>query len=77
VRGLKSDQRLLQAIATELSHDDRLARELRLKLRDTLSELPQRGGLVRWLRSSPLAGVKLNLKREWVEPRKIDFGDDD
>jgi hypothetical protein len=74
VVGLKSDQELIRSIARRLADDTPEADEMRASMRQTITEKSStKGGILAWLRSSPLVGADLNLKRPFTTGRKIDL----
>ena len=74
VRALDRDKELLRDLAKRLSADDAEAKALRSELSRKLApQSEERGGVWRWLRSSPLVGSGINLEREVTYGRKIDL----
>ena len=74
VRGLDRDRKLIRELAKRLAENDENAQRLRAELlKDATPKDEERGGVWRWLRSSPLVGSGINLEREVVRLRKIDL----
>ena len=74
VRALERDKRLIRDLAKLLSANDENAQRLRAEiLKNATPQNEERGGVWRWLRSSPLVGSGINLEREVVRLRKIDL----
>jgi hypothetical protein len=74
VRGLERDKKLIRELAKRLSTNDEQAQRLRAELlKEATPGREERGGVWRWLRSSPLVGSGINLEREVVRLRKIDL----
>ncbi len=74
VRALERDKTLIRELAKRLATNDELAQRLRDEL--SMERAPgteEPGGFVRWIRSSPLVGSGINLRREDVRLRKIDL----
>jgi hypothetical protein len=74
VLGLESDRELVRALAKRLAENDQAAAEIRASVQSKIvPDTSEKGGILRWLRNSPLMGVDLNLTRERVPPREIDL----
>jgi hypothetical protein len=74
VRGLERDKTLLKELAKRLAANDGAAETLRAELKQKLTPAKgERGGFLRWIRSSPLVGSGINLEREVVYARNIDL----
>lgn len=74
VLGLKSDKDLIRTLARKLAENTPEADEIRTSMRQTIAEKSStKGGILAWLRSSPLVGADLNLKRPFTRGRKIDL----
>ncbi len=75
VRGLVRDKELIRALATRLAAEDEAAQRLRDQLGQKLAPAHgAKGGVWRWLRSSPLVGVDWYIERPFDPGRKIDLG---
>lgn len=77
VIGRERDRALLRAVARKLAGGGREAESLRALLTaggHTAPDNRPRGGILRWLLSSPLVGADIEFKREVVPPRKVDLG---
>jgi hypothetical protein len=74
VRALERDKQLIRDLAKRLSANDDDAQRLRNELsKEATPGKGERGGFLRWIRSSPLVGSGINLEREVVKLRKIDL----
>ena len=74
VRGLESDKVLVRDLAKKLAVNDAGSQELRNELLKRLAPgKSERGGVWRWLRSSPLVGVDWYTERPFDPGRKIDL----
>jgi hypothetical protein len=74
VRGLVSDKNLVRAFAKRLSEGGPKSIALRKKVEEEINQTPaSRGGIYRALRESPLVGADLDLIREEVADRWIEF----
>ena len=74
VLGLKKDRELVRAVAHRLAQNTPEAERIRATMRETVSEKAgTKGGILAWLRSSPLVGADLKLTRPFTTGRKIDL----
>ena len=74
VLALKKDRELVRAVARKLAENGPEAEKMRATMRQTISEKAStKGGVLAWLRSSPLVGADLNLTRPFTTGRKIDL----
>ncbi len=74
VLALKKDRDLVRAVARRLAENTPGAEEMRASMRQTLAEKSgAKGGILAWLRSSPLVGADLDLKRPFTTGRNIDL----
>jgi hypothetical protein len=74
VLGLDSDRELIRSLATLLARDDSEAARVRASVKETIAPNPDRqGGILASLRSSPLVGADLDLKRSRGSGRKVDL----
>jgi hypothetical protein len=74
VRALERDKQLIRDVAKRLAANDEHAQRLRAELsKDVAQDKGERGGFLRWIRSSPLVGSGINLDREVVRLRKIEL----
>ncbi len=67
------DRELMRKAAMILARGGADAAYLRREIEYAIDPDPQRGGIWRALRRSPLVGLDLNLEREVVPPREIDL----
>jgi hypothetical protein len=68
------DKLLLRALARRLAQGDAEAERLRASLSEGVApESTTTGGVLAWLRRSPLVGAGLDLSRPVVAERKIDL----
>ena len=74
VLGRDVDRDLIRSLARRLAEDSPDSVRIRAAVRRTISGEPAaKGGILRALRRSPLAGAELNLKRPAAADRKIDL----
>lgn len=73
VRGLAQDKELVRKFARRLAERDEHSSRLRAEVESRVSGEPQRGGIYRALRRSPAVGAELDLAREIVPEREIDW----
>ncbi|HEV2326397.1 MAG TPA: hypothetical protein VGS10_20840 [Terracidiphilus sp.] len=74
VTGLEKDRELVRAVARRLAEDSPEADEMRTVIQQKVAEKPrEKGGIWKWLRSSPLVGADLDLTRPFDPGRKIDL----
>jgi hypothetical protein len=73
VRGLTQDKELVRKFAMRLAQHDEHAARLRAEVELKVSGEPRRGGIYRALRRSPAVGADLELAREIVPEREIDW----
>lgn len=74
VRGLARDKKLIRDLAKRLAANDEKAQRLREELlKDAPPDDEERGGFLRWIRSSPLVGSGVKFRRDVVRLRKIDL----
>ena len=75
VRGLARDKGLIRALASRLASEGPAAQRLREEiLQKVAPQQGEKGGVWRWLRSSPLVGVDWYVERPFDPGRKIDLG---
>ncbi len=68
------DRPLIRALAKRLVEDGPEAAEVRRIVSQAVSgEPPRRGGILAALRSSPLVGAELDLRRDREEGRQVDL----
>jgi hypothetical protein len=74
VRGLETDKALLREIARRLALGDDISAKLRAKIVASVdSSVPERGGILRALRRSPMVGAGLDLERQVAPDRNVDL----
>jgi len=73
VRGLAQDKELVRKFAKRLAEHDEHAARLRAEVELRVSGEPRRGGIYQALRRSPAVGADLDLVREIVPERAIDW----
>jgi hypothetical protein len=72
VLGLSADRELIRSLAKRLTEDDPESARIRAAVRRIISgEPPNKGGILKALRRSPLVGVELNLERPVTAERKV------
>jgi hypothetical protein len=73
VLGLGADRDLIRSLAKRLADEGPDSARIRADVRRTISEPPQKGGILTALRRSPLVGAELNLQRPVTADRKVDL----
>ena len=74
VLGLNADRELIRSLAKQLSDNGPDSVRIRATVRRTISgETPNKGGILKALRRSPLVGADLNLTRPVTADRKVDL----
>jgi len=74
VLGLKKDRALIREVARKLAESTPEAEKMRVSISQSITEkFSGKGGILAWLRSSPLVGADLNLTRPFTTGRKIDL----
>ena len=74
VLGLDADRELIRSLARRLADSGPDAADLRATVRRTIAgEPPNKGGILRALRRSPLVGANLDLRRPATSGRRIDL----
>jgi hypothetical protein len=74
VLGLDSDRKLIRALARRLADNGPDAKRLRATVSQNLSgAAPKTGGIFAALRSSPLVGAEVDVKRVVSSGRKLDL----
>ena len=74
VLGLGADRELIRLLAKRLADDSPDSARIRAAVRRTISgELPNKGGILKALRRSPLVGAELNLERPVTADRMVDL----
>ena len=73
VRGRAQDKELVRSIAKRLAENNPEAERLRNELAGLHSNPEVRGGFLKWIRSSPLVGLDLDIEREITTGRDIDL----
>lgn len=74
VFGLKRDQPLIRSLARQLANQGPEALRIRDAVHRSISpQLPQKGGILRALRRSPLVGVDIHLTRPVTSGRRVDL----
>ena len=74
VTGRDSDRELVRAVARRLAEDGPEADQLRAAVSKGVgTEAPKKGGILRALLASPLAGSELDLVRSREEGREADL----
>jgi hypothetical protein len=74
VLGLKKDRELVRAVARKLAENTQEAKDMRASISQTVVEKRgMKGGILAWLRNSPLVGADLDLTRPFTTGRKIDL----
>jgi hypothetical protein len=72
VLGLDVDRKLVRSLARRLAENDSEAKRLRTMLRRAIpTEPPKKGGILKALLRSPLAGANLDLTRPKISGRKV------
>lgn len=74
VLALKKDRELIREVARKLVESTPEAEKMRASMCQAIAEKSStKGGILAWLRSSPLVGADLDLKRPFTTGRKIDL----
>ncbi len=74
VLGLGADRELIRSLAKRLADDSPDSARIRAAVRRTLSgESPNKGGILKALRRSPLVGAELQFDRPVTTDRKVDL----
>jgi len=74
VLGLDADRELIRSLARRLADNGPDSARIRAAVRRTVSgEPPNKGGILKALRRSPLVGADLNLKRPVIAGRRVDL----
>lgn len=74
VLGLDEDRKLIRALAKRLAEGGPEAEKLRAIVgKEVRGGSPQKGGILRALRRSPMVGADLDLTREIARDRKVDL----
>lgn len=74
VLGLDSDRELIRSLARRLAENDAEAARLRADVSKSVSlDEPKKGGILDWLRRSPLVGTDLEFPRETETGRSVEF----
>ena len=74
VLGLEKDRDLIRSLARKLADNGDEAARLRAEVERSVGDAPRRkGGVLAWLRRSPLVGADLDLSREEISGRVIDL----
>jgi hypothetical protein len=74
VLGLAADRELIRSLAKRLAANDSEATRIRASIQRTVAgEPPQKGGILKALRNSPLVGAELDLERTREPGRDIDL----
>ena len=74
VLGLNADRELIRTLASRLADASPDSAQLRATIRRTiLGEEPEKGGILRALRRSPLVGAELDIPRRTGADRKVDL----
>jgi hypothetical protein len=73
VLGLEADRDLIRTLARRLADDGSDAARIRATISRTMDGEPQKGGVLRALRRSPLVGTELDIARPRVAGRKVDL----
>ncbi len=74
VIGLAKDKELIRALASRLAQDDAAAARLRSQVRNgAAADSARKGGILEWLRRSPLVGAGIDVKREKTRGRDLDL----
>ena len=74
VLGLAADRSLIRSLARRLSEEGADSARIRAQLSRTIDgEPPNKGGVVRALRRSPLVGADLDLARSREDGREVDL----
>jgi transposase len=74
VLGLDSDRELIRSLARRLAENDQDAARLRAEVSKSVSpEEPKKGGMLDWLRRSPLVGADLEFPRETDTGHSVEF----
>jgi hypothetical protein len=74
VLGLAADRELIRSLAKRLATNDSEATRIRTSVQRTVAgEPPQKGGILKALRNSPLVGAELDLERTRETGRDVDL----
>ncbi len=73
VLGLDADRNLIRSLARKLAQEDAEASRIRREVTRTVSDMPQKGGVLAALRRSPLVGADLKFERPFDAGRKVDL----
>lgn len=74
VLGLEADRELIRTLARRLADNGSDAARIRATISRSIGgEPPQKGGILKALRRSPLVGANLDIARSRVTGRKIDL----
>jgi hypothetical protein len=71
VLGLDTDRNLIRSLAKKLAQDDPEASRIRLEVIRTVTDAPNKGGILAALRRSPLVGADLKIERPSDMGRKV------
>ena len=74
VLALRKDRELIRQVARKLAESIPDAERLRASVQEAVAaKSGMKGGILAWLRTSPLVGADLDLKRPFTTGRKIDL----
>ena len=74
VLGADADRELIRSLARRLASSGRDAPRIRAAVREAISDEPgEKGGILRALRRSPLAGAGIDLTRPITTGREVDL----
>ncbi len=74
VLGLDADRELIRSLAKRLAQNDADATKICATVSHTIAdEPPEKGGILKALRNSPLVGANLDLSRAIIHGRKVDL----
>ena len=74
VLALRADRDLIRSLAKRLAGDSPDSARIRAEVRRTVSgESPNKGGIFKALRGSPLVGAELDLQRPIAGDREVDL----
>ncbi|MBZ5724271.1 MAG: hypothetical protein LAP87_04680 [Acidobacteriia bacterium] len=74
VLGLDADRELIRSLARRLASDGAESARIRASVRRAIAgEQPEKGGILKALRRSPLAGAELDLSRPRTSGRRVDL----
>jgi hypothetical protein len=78
ILGLDTDRSLIRSLAKRLEQDDADATPIRLQLTPiqltpTVSNVPQKGGILAALRGSPPVGEQIRIERPFDSGKKADL----